>query len=81
MPTSSLAPSFRITLADCLIGARNRACGCRATASVDTNALELPPDGRQVQCPSLRGGLSKAQVVAVLFVAVRNSAGWSTTVG
>jgi predicted nucleic-acid-binding protein len=28
--------------ADCLIGARNRAMGCRATASFDTNALKLP---------------------------------------
>ena len=28
--------------ADCLIGARNRTCGCQATASFDTNALKLP---------------------------------------
>lgn len=28
--------------ADCLIGARNRICGCRATASFDTKALKLP---------------------------------------
>ncbi len=26
---------------DCLIGARHRACGCRATASFDTDALKL----------------------------------------
>jgi predicted nucleic-acid-binding protein len=28
--------------ADCLIGARHRALGCRATASFDMNALKLP---------------------------------------
>lgn len=28
--------------ADCLIGARHRALGCRATASFDTDALKLP---------------------------------------
>jgi predicted nucleic-acid-binding protein len=28
--------------ADCLIGARHRACGCRATASFDTDAMKLP---------------------------------------
>jgi predicted nucleic-acid-binding protein len=28
--------------ADCLIGARHRALGCRATASFDTRALRLP---------------------------------------
>ena len=27
--------------ADCLIGARHRACGCRVTASFDANALKL----------------------------------------
>src|SRR5262245_43346122 len=27
--------------ADCLIGARHRACGCRVTASFDGNALKL----------------------------------------
>jgi predicted nucleic-acid-binding protein len=32
----------RAQFADCLIGARNRACGCRATASFDTEALKLP---------------------------------------
>ncbi len=28
--------------ADCLIGARHRACGCRGTVSFDANALKLP---------------------------------------
>lgn len=28
--------------ADCLIGARNRRLGCRATATFDAKALELP---------------------------------------
>ena len=28
--------------ADCLIGARHRALGCRATASFDTKAIKLP---------------------------------------
>jgi predicted nucleic-acid-binding protein len=28
--------------ADCLIGARHRACGCRATASFDADATKLP---------------------------------------
>jgi predicted nucleic-acid-binding protein len=28
--------------ADCLIGARHRACGCRATSSFDVDALKLP---------------------------------------
>jgi predicted nucleic-acid-binding protein len=28
--------------ADCLIGARSRACGCRTTASFDADALKLP---------------------------------------
>jgi predicted nucleic-acid-binding protein len=33
---------FSAQFADCLIGARHRALGCRATASFDTNALKLP---------------------------------------
>jgi predicted nucleic-acid-binding protein len=28
--------------ADCLIGARNRRLGCKATATFDTKALKLP---------------------------------------
>jgi predicted nucleic-acid-binding protein len=28
--------------ADCLIGARHRACGCQATASFDADAMKLP---------------------------------------
>jgi predicted nucleic-acid-binding protein len=28
--------------ADCLIGARNRSCGCRVTASFDADASKLP---------------------------------------
>ena len=32
----------RADLADCLIGARNRRLGCRATASFDAKAAKLP---------------------------------------